>query len=137
MVWQLAASVAFGVLPERATIKQLRAYEYGQFLIMFGEVPLTFGVGWFWVVSSFSSGVRFLAYGDGWIGRWLAPVAGIDAVLGTALALVVVAKPQVDRSSLPRVAAWVPLEFHFYFLIIGVLSRVFKQKPFLLFVMLS
>jgi hypothetical protein len=228
MVWQLVGSVAFGVLLEWATIQQLHVYEYGRFLVMFGEVPLSIGVGWgviiysvqrfsnatslppmlrpvldgllalnidmaidavairlgmwqwgidltsqyfgvpyanfwawFWVVSSFSAGVRFLEYRDDWFGRWLAPAAGIlfglmvvlstntlianyiprelyestvFAVLGTALALVILARPDVDQSSVPPVAALVPLGFHVYFLIAGLLSDVFAQKPVLLFV---
>jgi hypothetical protein len=229
-LWQLAASVAFGVLLEWATINQLHAYEYGRFLIMFGEVPLAIGVGWgviiysaqcfsnatslppmlrpvldgllalnidmamdavairlgmwqwgidlsaqyfgvpygnfwawFWAVASFSAGVRFWAYRDGWLDRWLAPAAGVlfglivvlstntpivndiprslyvssvVAVLGTALALVILSRPRVDKSSLPPVGTWVPLGFHFYFLVAGLLSGVFIQKPFLLFVSL-
>jgi hypothetical protein len=227
-VWRLGAGVAFGVLLEWATIKQLDAYEYGRFLIMFGEVPLAIGVGWgviiysaqrfsdatslplmlrpvldgllalnidlamdavairlgmwqwgidltaeyfgvpyanfwawFWVVCSFSAGVRFLAYRDDWFGRWLAPVAGIlfggivvlstntlivyyiprglyvstiVAVLGTALGLVILARPHVNLSSVPPLGVWVPLGFHLYFLIAGLVYGIFTQKPFLLFV---
>ena len=51
-LWQLAASVAFGVLLEWATINQLHAYAYGRFLIMFGEVPLAIGVGWGVIIYS-------------------------------------------------------------------------------------
>jgi hypothetical protein len=227
-VWQLVVGVAFGVLLEWATIRQLDAYAYGRFLIMFGDVPLAVGVGWgviiysaqcfsnatslppmlrpvldgllalnidlamdavairlgmwqwgidltaeyfgvpyanfwawFWVVSSFSAGVRFLAFRDDWLGRWLAPAAGVlvglivvlstntlvvyhiprdlyvsavVGVLGTALALVILARPHVDKSSVPPVAAWVPLVFHLYFLTAGLLSGVFMETPFLLFV---
>ncbi len=47
VVWQVLAGVAFGVLLEWATIQQLHAYQYGQFLIMIaGEAPLAIGVGW-------------------------------------------------------------------------------------------
>lgn len=46
VVWRLGAGVLFGVLLEWATIQQLHAYEYGQFLIMLGDVPLAIGVGW-------------------------------------------------------------------------------------------
>lgn len=228
LVWQLAAGVAFGVVLEWATIQQLHAYEYGRFLIMFGDVPLAIGVGWgviiysaqlfsnatslppllrpvldgllalnidlamdavairlgmwqwgvdrtfeyfgvpyanfwawFWVVFSFSTGVRLFAYSDDWLRRWLAPASGIVvgvvvglstnalivyhiprelyvsaivAVIGTALALVLLARPNVDASSVPAVAAWVPLGFHLYFLIAGLLSGVFAQIPFLLVV---
>jgi len=47
VVWQLFAGVLFGVMLEWATIKQLHAYQYGQFPIMIaGEVPLAIGAGW-------------------------------------------------------------------------------------------
>ena len=47
VVWQLLASVLFGIMLEWATIRQLHAYHYGQFLIMIAnEVPLAIGVGW-------------------------------------------------------------------------------------------
>lgn len=227
---RLLAGVAFGVLLEWGTILQLDAYEYGQFLVMLGEVPLAIGVGWglilysamqfsdatslppalrpvldallalnidlamdavairlgmwqwgigttaeyfgvpyanfwawFWVVSSFSAGVRSLSHRGGWPGRWLAPVGGIAfgllvvlsmnrvitryipaafylpvvlSVIGLALALVLLAKPQVDRSSVPPLATWVPLGFHLYFLIAGLASGVFLQIPALLLISL-
>ena len=124
-------------------------------------VPYANFWAWFWVVSSFSAGVRLLAYRDDWFGRWLAPVAGIlfglmvvlstntlivyqvprelylatiVAVLGTALGLVILARPHVHLSSVPPVGAWVPLGFHLYFLVAGLVSGIFAQKPFLLFV---
>jgi hypothetical protein len=43
---QLLAGVLFGVLLEWATIQQMQAYHYGQFLLMLGEVPLAIGTGW-------------------------------------------------------------------------------------------
>lgn len=46
VVWQLLAGVAFGLLLEWSTIQQLQAYEYGQFLLMLGEVPVMVGVAW-------------------------------------------------------------------------------------------
>ena len=46
VAWQLLAGVIFGVLLELATIRQLRAYSYGRFLIMVADVPLAVGVAW-------------------------------------------------------------------------------------------
>jgi hypothetical protein len=43
---RLFAGIVFGVLLELATIRQLNAYEYGQFLIMVLDVPLCIGVAW-------------------------------------------------------------------------------------------
>lgn len=43
---RLLAGVLFGVSLELATIRQLNAYEYGQFLIMILDVPLCIGVAW-------------------------------------------------------------------------------------------
>jgi hypothetical protein len=45
-VMRLLAGVLFGVMLELATIRQLRAYEYGQFLVMVWDVPLCIGVAW-------------------------------------------------------------------------------------------
>ncbi len=42
----------FGVLLEWATIRQLEAYRYGRFLIMFGEVPIAIGVSWGLIIYS-------------------------------------------------------------------------------------
>ena len=43
---RLLAGTLFGVTLELATIRQLQAYEYGQFLIMVLDVPLCIGVAW-------------------------------------------------------------------------------------------
>lgn len=45
-VAQLLAGVLFGLLLEWATIQQLQAYQYGRFLLMLGDVPISIGVGW-------------------------------------------------------------------------------------------
>lgn len=226
VLWQLIAGVLFGVLLEWATIQQLHAYEYGQFLIMFGEVPLAIGVGWgiiiysarlasdattlpiwarpvldgllalnidlamdavairlgmwhwgidinaqyfgvpyanfwawFWVVFSFSFGLRLIAYRDDWVGRWLAPIGGIIvgvvvglstnflitaiipdtlyisavvSVIGTALLFILLIRPNIDSRMMSPVAVVVPLGFHLYFLIAGIVSRIFIHTPFLL-----
>lgn len=43
---RLLAGVLFGVLLEIATIRQLHAYQYGQFLLMVLDVPLCIGIAW-------------------------------------------------------------------------------------------
>lgn len=42
----LFAGILFGLLLEIATIYQLQAYEYGDFLIMIFDVPLGIGIAW-------------------------------------------------------------------------------------------
>lgn len=49
---RLFAGILFGVLLELATIRQLNAYEYGQFLIMVLDVPLCIGVAWSCIIYS-------------------------------------------------------------------------------------
>ena len=56
---KLIAGTAFGVLLEIATIRQLNAYEYGQFTLMVLDVPLCIGVAWsciIYAVMEFSDG---------------------------------------------------------------------------------
>ncbi len=43
---KLGFGILFGVMLELATIRQLNAYEYGQFLLMVLDVPLCIGVAW-------------------------------------------------------------------------------------------
>ena len=43
---RLLTGILFGVLLELATIRQLNAYEYGQFIVMILDVPLGIGVAW-------------------------------------------------------------------------------------------
>ncbi|MCC7118842.1 MAG: carotenoid biosynthesis protein [Anaerolineales bacterium] len=49
---KLASGICFGVLLELATIRQLHAYEYGQFMIMVFDVPLCIGVAWGCIIYS-------------------------------------------------------------------------------------
>jgi hypothetical protein len=49
---RLSAGILFGVSLELATIRQLHAYEYGQFLIMVLDVPLCIGVAWSCILYS-------------------------------------------------------------------------------------
>ena len=45
-ILRLLAGILFGVSLELATIRQLNAYEYGQFIVMVLDVPLCIGVAW-------------------------------------------------------------------------------------------
>lgn len=49
---RLFAGILFGMTLELATIRQLNAYEYGQFLIMVLDVPLCIGVAWGCIIYS-------------------------------------------------------------------------------------
>jgi hypothetical protein len=49
---RLFFGVAFGILLEIATIRQLHAYTYGQFWVMVLDVPLCIGVGWGCIIYS-------------------------------------------------------------------------------------
>ncbi|MBN2116204.1 MAG: carotenoid biosynthesis protein [Anaerolineales bacterium] len=49
---RLFAGILFGVMLELATIRQLQAYEYGQFLLMVLDVPLCIGVAWSCIIYS-------------------------------------------------------------------------------------
>ena len=43
---RLFAGILYGILLELATIRQLNAYQYGEFLIMVLDVPLCIGIAW-------------------------------------------------------------------------------------------
>ena len=49
---RLIAGILFGVTLELATIRQLNAYEYGQFMIMVLDVPLCIGIAWSCILYS-------------------------------------------------------------------------------------
>lgn len=49
---RLFAGIFFGVTLELATIRQLHAYQYGQFLIMVLDVPLCIGIAWSCILYS-------------------------------------------------------------------------------------
>jgi len=49
---RLFAGILYGVLLELATIRQLHAYQYGEFLIMVLNVPLCIGVAWGCIIYS-------------------------------------------------------------------------------------
>lgn len=83
---RLIAGILFGVLLELGTIRQLQAYEYGQFLLMVLDVPLCIGVAWsaiLYSVMEFSdaSGIPF----------WMRPILDALLALNIDLALDAVA----------------------------------------------
>lgn len=228
-VWSFFAGVIFGWLLEWATILQLDAYEYGNFVLKIGPLPLSIGIGWgviiysarlfsdasnlpmwarplldallamnidlamdaiairtgmwdwgqglefqyfgvpyanfwawFWVVFSFSMALRLMGQFPSKTWRWLAPlgaiVLGTLCVLGTnalivyvlqpaglyeasnaivlfgAIAMVAALRPQFNQRPMGSIAVWVPLSFHVYFLVIGLLTGVILQPIILLFV---
>ncbi len=49
---RLFAGILFGLVLELATIRQLHAYQYGQFLLMVLDVPLCIGVAWGCIIYS-------------------------------------------------------------------------------------
>ena len=85
-ILKLFTGTIFGVLLELATIRQLNAYEYGQFLIMVLDVPLCIGVAWSCIIYSameFSDGTS-LPY-------WTRPILDGLLALNIDLALDAVA----------------------------------------------
>jgi len=126
-------------------------------------VPYANFWAWFWVVFSFSFGLRLFTYGRGWVARWLGPLGailiGLVGVVGTnalivfviprwgyaasvALLLVIAAvvviaqRPRLGVRPIPWLAAGVPLTFHIYFLGAGLISGVILQPAWLLAVSL-
>lgn len=127
-------------------------------------VPYANFWAWFWVVFSFSAGLRLLARWQHPLGKGLAPfgailigVAGVLATnrlivnlsnsyslylaviavtIGAALVLVVVLRPRLVTQPEVWVATVVPAAFHIYYLAAGLLTGVIFQPPFLLVVSL-
>jgi hypothetical protein len=124
-------------------------------------VPYNNFWAWFWVVFSFSLSLRLLSMLPGFWGRWLSPAgaiicgtasvlitnriitsipidlihyAAIIAVLGSALLLVVALRPEVSILSQAAFVFIVPIGFHAYFLIAGLVSGAILNPPFLLVV---
>lgn len=125
-------------------------------------VPYANFWAWFWVVFSFSGGMRLLEMLPGWLGRWLAPIGAVplglagvmftnalitfwlpralyEAVvallLAGALILVLALRPRFPRPP-DALTSRVVLLFHAYYLASGLLSGVIFQPPFLLLVSL-
>jgi hypothetical protein len=122
-------------------------------------VPYANFWAWFWVVYSFSFGLRLFAYRRHWLPRWLGPLAaiviGLIGVTGTnaliafvvprwgyafTIAVMLAGMVVVVFSQRPRFAIrpvdalvfWVPLGFHVYFLLAGLVSGAIFRPPFLL-----
>ena len=124
-------------------------------------VPYNNFWAWFWVVFSFSFSLRMLSRLPGFCGRWLSPAgaiicgtagvlitnrlitsisidlvhhSAIIAVLGGALLLVLALRPKISARIQPASIFLVPLGFHAYFLIAGLISNAILDPPFLLMV---
>ena len=85
-VWQLIAGVLFGVLLELATIRQLHAYRYGQFILMIFDVPLAIGLAWgnmIYAVRTFTDATS--------LPEWARPILDALLVLNLDLAIDVIA----------------------------------------------
>ncbi len=141
---------------------RLGMWDWGRgFDFQYFGVPYANFWAWFWVVFSFSFGLRMLSYNASRWMRWLAPLAAIliglmgvtgsnyfitgivsqdwylptiALALGGALGLVLVSKPQFAVQTVPPLAFWVASGFHGYFLIAGLVSGVIYEPPTLLFV---
>jgi len=124
-------------------------------------VPYNNFWAWFWVVFSFSASLRLLSKLPGIWGRWFSPAGAIIcgttgvlitnelitnipnglihyttilAVLGSALLLILALRPEISIRSQAAFVFLVPLGFHAYFLIAGLVSNVILDPPFLLVV---
>ncbi|WP_332881753.1 carotenoid biosynthesis protein [Methanosarcina horonobensis] len=122
-------------------------------------VPYNNFWAWFWVVFSFSASLRLLSKLPGFWGRWFSPAgviicgtagvlitnelitnisndlihyATIITVLGGALLLILALRPEVSIQSQAAFVFLVPLGFHAYFLIAGLVSSAILDPPFLL-----
>jgi Carotenoid biosynthesis protein len=138
---------------------RLGLWDWGQGLqSQYFGVPYANFWAWFWVVFSFSVGLRALARPTRWAGRWLGPIGAIavgvfDIVamntlittvpaawyvptialtLGIALALVVWLRPRFSKRPADAPVFWVPFACHAYFLTAGLLSQAILRPPFLL-----
>ncbi len=126
-------------------------------------VPYANFWAWFWVIFSFSFGLRLFSGGTSWFSLWFAPllaiftgmvgVLGSNAlitdlmdtgwyqitialVLGSALLLVLWLRPRFYNAPVDPLVFWVPFGFHVYLLVVGLISGVILEPPFLLFVSL-
>jgi hypothetical protein len=124
-------------------------------------VPYANFWAWFWVVFTFSVGLRAFGHPATWAGRWLAPAGAIllglvnlsamntlmtpnlpeaayrptiVLMLGVALALVFWLRPGFSLCQSDPLAFWVPFAFHAYFLVAGLLSGAILRPPALLLV---
>ena len=127
-------------------------------------VPYANFLAWFWVVFSFSLGLRALSHASREILRRWAPLgaifvglvgvtgmntfirgivssngylATIIVTLAVAISLILWLRPKFNLSPLSPLAFWVPFSFHAYFLAAGLLSGALFRPPFLLLVSLA
>ena len=141
---------------------RLGMWDWGKgFDFQYFGVPYNNFWAWFWVVFSFSLSLRLLSMLPGFWGRWLSPAgaiicgtagvlitnriitsihidlihyAAIIAVLGSALLLVMALRPEISIRSRAAFIFLVPIGFHAYFLIAGLVSSAILDPPFLLVV---
>ena len=123
-------------------------------------VPYANFWAWFWVVFSFSAGLRALSNPTTFAGRWLGPLGAlalglldilamnsliaslppawyvptIGLTLGVALALVLSLRPRLARDPADPIAFWVPFGIHIFCLAAGLLSGALLRPPVLLLV---
>ena len=141
---------------------RLGMWDWGQGLeFEYFGVPWANFFAWFWVVFLFSLGLRLVSRLPGAVGLWLAPfgaiVIGMLGVIGTNFLIADVVSPDwygftifivfglallaepfmrpvLVGPSVPALVMWIPLAFHLYFLVAGLLSGVIFQPVYLLFV---
>ena len=138
---------------------RLGMWDWGQGLqSQYFGVPYANFWAWFWVVFSFSLGLRALARPATWAGRWLGPLGAIvlgvvniiamDALitsvapswylptilltLGVALAVVLALRPRFSQRPADPLVLWVPFTFHALFFSAGLLSGAILRPPILL-----
>jgi len=144
---------------------RLGMWDWGQgFKAQYFGVPYANFWAWFWVVTSFSAGLRWLTPRAKGLVRWLSPfgalLIGMLSVLGTnalivfviprqyyeatiiltlggAILLILWLRPNFLVYPVDSPAFWVPFGFHAYFLTAGLLSGVILQPPMLLAVSIA
>lgn len=131
----------------------------------FFGVPYANFWAWFWVVASFSAGLRLVLAWKHRLRFWLAPLGALIAglivvfvtnqfiydayrfsyslyilsvalVLGGAVLLVILLHPHLHAKPEPAPATWVPLSFHVFFVVAGAVSGIYFRVPALFFVSL-
>jgi len=139
---------------------RLGMWDWGQGLhFQYFGVPYANFWAWFWVIVSFSTGLRWLTSQARGLWRWLAPfgavLIGLAGVLianafivtivprqfyeltigfplGISILLVLLHRPKFTSRSPALPAFWVPFGFHAYFLTAGLLSGTILDPPILL-----
>ena len=144
---------------------RLGMWDWGMgFKAQYFGVPYANFWAWFWVVFSFSFGLRWLTRVETWRGRWLGPIGAIlvglvgvvgtnklivDVIsanwyqttifltLGIILVLVIGLRPRFYVYPVNSLVWWVPFGFHAYFLTVGLVSGMIFHPPFLLIMSLA